>query len=175
VGVFSPAVVQHGYMAFVSKQHKALGLPPEVAPIAVHFGWSGRSKESRLHRMREAMWWVAAASAGGGCSGVLAGGVVGRRQPADAPGAGKRPLPQQTHLYPARTCPQSPRNHKTNCSHETSKNRQKPPITTKNRPKTGTPTAPLTTPTPCCCPLTSLPPTPRATSATGTRARRCFG
>ncbi|GBF95727.1 hypothetical protein Rsub_08709 [Raphidocelis subcapitata] len=58
VGVFSPAVVQHGYMAFVSKQHKALGLPPEVAPIAVHFGLSGRSKESRLHRMREAMWYA---------------------------------------------------------------------------------------------------------------------
>ncbi|KAI8466716.1 MAG: hypothetical protein J3K34DRAFT_460754 [Monoraphidium minutum] len=58
VGVFSPAVVQHGYTSFVSKLHEAQQLPQSDAPLAVHFSWSGRSKESRLHRMREAMWYA---------------------------------------------------------------------------------------------------------------------
>jgi hypothetical protein len=56
VGVFSPAVVENGYTAAVSRLHSALALPAAAAPLAVHFGWSGRSKEARLHRMREAKW-----------------------------------------------------------------------------------------------------------------------
>ena len=58
VGVFSPAVVQNGYTAFVSRLHEARALPPAAAPLAAHFSWAGRSKESRLHRMREAMWYA---------------------------------------------------------------------------------------------------------------------
>lgn len=67
VGVLSPAVVENGYTAFVSRLHESLRLAQAGAPLAVHFSWSGRSKESRLHRMREATWWVRCVICWHGC------------------------------------------------------------------------------------------------------------
>lgn len=56
VGLFSVAVVAHGYSYHIAKLHESLALPAVAAPLVVHMSWAGVTKESRLHRLREAKW-----------------------------------------------------------------------------------------------------------------------
>lgn len=67
VGMFTPVIVANGYSWFVQgvgsraavlrgRGSSAAAAPGRKLPLAVHLSRSGRSREGRLHRMREANW-----------------------------------------------------------------------------------------------------------------------